>query len=41
MRMTTIETKQNELDAKFSPILDSQNCHIHAFNEIKSIFLNF
>ncbi len=39
--MTTIETKQNELDAKFASMLDSQYGHIHAFNEIKSMFFEF
>jgi hypothetical protein len=39
--MTTIETKQNELDAKFASMLDSQYHHIHTLNEIKSMFFEF
>jgi hypothetical protein len=36
--MTTIKTKQNELDAKFASMLDSQHGDTQALNEIKSIF---
>jgi hypothetical protein len=36
--MTAIKTKQNELDAKFASMLDSQHGHTQALNEIKSIF---
>jgi len=41
MRMTTIKMKQNELDAKFASMLDSQHGHTRVLNEIKSMFSKF
>jgi hypothetical protein len=40
-QMTTIETKQNELDAKVVSMLDSQQVQTQAFNDIKSMFSTF
>jgi hypothetical protein len=39
--MTTIEIKQNELDAKVASMLDSQQIQTQAFSDIKSMFLPF
>lgn len=39
--MTTIETKQNELDAKFISMLDIQHTQIQALVDTKRCFLNF
>ncbi len=40
-QMTTIETKQNELNAKFAFMLDSQHVHTQALVDIKSMFFEF
>jgi hypothetical protein len=40
-QMTTMETKQNELDAKIASMLDSQHRHTQTFNDIKLIFSKF
>lgn len=39
--MTTIEIKQNELDAKVACMLDSQQIQTQALNDIKSMFFTF
>jgi hypothetical protein len=39
--MIAIETKQNELDAKFASMLDSQHAHTGGFTNIKSMFSEF
>jgi hypothetical protein len=39
--MTTFEIKQNESDAKFVTMLDSQNVHTHALVDIKTVFAQF
>jgi hypothetical protein len=39
--MTTMEAKQNELDAKVASMLDSQQVQTQAFNDIKSMFSTF
>jgi hypothetical protein len=36
--MTSIETKQNELDAKFTSMLDNQQAQTQAFFDMKTIF---
>lgn len=41
IRMIAIKTKQNELDAKFASMLDSQHVHTHALVDIKSMFFEF
>jgi hypothetical protein len=40
-QMTTMEIKQNELDAKIPSILDSQHGHTQTINDIKLIFSKF
>jgi cephalosporin hydroxylase len=40
-QMTTMKTKQNELDAKITSILDSQHGHSQTINDIKLIFSKF
>jgi hypothetical protein len=39
--MTTIKTKQNELDAKVVSMLDTQQVQTHALNNIESMFSTF
>jgi hypothetical protein len=39
--MTTIEIKQNELDAKVASISNSQQIQTQAFNDIKDLFSTF
>lgn len=39
--MTTIETKQNELDAKFISMLDIQHTQIQTLVDMKMVFLEF
>jgi hypothetical protein len=36
--MIAIETKQNELDVKFTSMLDNQQAHIQALIDMKIIF---
>ncbi len=38
VRMIAIETKQNELDAKFTSMLDNQQAHIQALVDMKIVF---
>jgi hypothetical protein len=39
--MTTIEIKQNELDAKVASISNSQQIQTQAFNDIRDLFSTF
>jgi hypothetical protein len=39
--MTTIETKQNELDAKFTSMLDHQQVHTQTLVDMKMVFFEF
>ncbi len=39
--MTTIETKQNELGAKFTSMLDNQHTHTQALVDMKMVFFEF
>ncbi len=41
IRMIAIKIKQNELDAKFASMLDSQHAHTQALVDIKSFFFEF
>jgi hypothetical protein len=39
--MTTMEARQNGLDAKVASMLDCQQVQTQAFNDIKSMFSTF
>ncbi len=38
VQMIAIETKQNELDAKFTSMLDNQQAHVQALVDMKIVF---
>jgi hypothetical protein len=41
VQMTIIETKQNELDAKFTSMLDNQQAQIQTLIDMKIVFSEF